>query len=182
MVGTYFEDFIIPMSIKEVFMFFQFTFKKMDPSDSLVRMAIDKLESRIQALSGHCINPHLTFSSYRGIQKIHFSMLTQDGFRIEVSHSGPDMYAELDEVVDRIESQLRKHKERLREHKGQTGIRAAAMGMPSIYRDPLWDDVLNEPKDIDAGDIMKFEAARQTLIRGQDKTAKTTPPREGALN
>lgn len=150
-------------------MFFQFTFKRMDPSDSLMTMAIDKLEWRIRAFSGHCINPHLTFSSYRGMQKIHFSMLTKDGFRIEVSHSGPDMYAELDEVADRIEAQLRKHKERLRDHKGQTGIRAASMAMPPIYLDSDWDDVLNSPKEIDAQDILKFETARKNLIRKHER-------------
>lgn len=146
-------------------MFFQFTFKKMDPSDSLMSMAIEKIGTRIQTFSGHCINPHLTFSSYRGMQQIHFSMLTKDGFKIEVSHSGPDMYAELDEVVDRIESQLRKHKERLRHHKGQTGIRTAAMGMPEIYHDARWEDVLCEPKEVDAADILKYERARRKLFR-----------------
>jgi ribosomal subunit interface protein len=146
-------------------MFFQFAFKKMDPSDSLMTMAIDKIESRIKTFSGHCINPQLTFSSYRGMQKIHFSMLTNDGFKIEVSHSGPDMYAEIDEVADRIESQLRKHKERLRDHKGQSGIRAAAGAMSDGYLDRSWDDLLHEPKTIDAEDILKYETARRDILK-----------------
>lgn len=138
-------------------MFFQFTFKNMESSDSLMSLAIEKLESRINAFSAHCINPHLTFSTYRGMQKIHFSMLTKDGFRIEVAHSGPDMYAELDEVADRIESQLRRHKEKLHQHKGNSGIRTVASKLPGIYQDPLWDDVLNEVQTVDAADILKFE-------------------------
>lgn len=148
----------------------------MEPSDSLMTMAIEKIEARIKIFSGHCINPHLTFSTFRGMQQIHFSMLTKDGFKIEVSHGGPDMYAELDEVADRIESQLRKHKERLSQRKGQTGIRAAALAMPETYQDSLWEDVLYEPKEVDAADILKYERARRHLLR-QSRRAQETVAR-----
>ena len=156
-------------------MFFQFAFKKMEPSDSLMTMAIDKIESRIKTFSGHCINPHLTFSSNRGIQKIHFAMLTNDGFKIEVSHSGPDMYAEIDEVADRIEAQLRKHKERLREHKNHTGIRAATSGMSDAYLAPSWEDVLFEPKAIDAEDILKYESTRRQVLGQRQQRFEQRP-------
>ena len=140
---------------------FQFTFKKIDSSKSLMNLAAEKIAPKIRAYNAHCINPHLTFSADRGMQKIHFSMLTGDGFKIEVSHSGPDMYAELDEVANRIESQLRRHKEKLHQDKGNTGVRAASTKIPAIYCDPSWDHVLNEEQPLDASDVLKFENARK---------------------
>lgn len=140
---------------------FQFTFKNMESSESLMTLAAEKISARIAALSGYCINPHLTFSSDRGMQKIHFSMLTKDGFRIEVSHCGPDIFAELDEVSERIETQMRRHKEKLREHKRDSGIRRIAKRLPRFYYDTLWDHVLNQEPPIDARDVLKFERARR---------------------
>ena len=128
---------------------FQFTFKKIDSSKSLMNLAAEKIAPKIRAYNAHCINPHLTFSADRGMQKI------------EVSHSGPDMYAELDEVASRIESQLRRHKEKLHQHKGNTGVRAASTKIPPIYCDPSWDHVLNEEQPLDASDVLKFENARK---------------------
>ena len=139
----------------------QFTFKKMDSSASLMDMAIEKITPRVNAFSGPCINPHVTFSAERGMQKIHFSMLTSDGFRIEVHHEGPDIYAELDEVADRIETQLKRHKEKRLHHKGDIGLRATAPALASNGEPTMWDEVLTDEAPIDAKDVLKLENARK---------------------
>ena len=139
----------------------KFSFKKMDSSSSLMDLAVEKLTPPIEAFSGPCINPHVTFSAERGIQKIHFSMLTSDGFRIEVSHAGPDIFAELDEVAKRIESQMKRHKEKKLHHKGDIGLRASAPRLTSTGKPTIWDDVLTDDAPIDAKDVFKLEDARK---------------------
>ncbi len=133
----------------------------MDSSASLMDLAVEKLTPPIEAFSGPSINPHVTFSAERGMQKIHFSMLTSDGFRIEVSHAGPDIFAELDEVASRIETQMKRHKEKKLHHKGDIGLRATAPRLNSKGAPTIWDDVLNDDAPVEANDVLKLEDARK---------------------
>lgn len=139
----------------------QFTFKKMDSSASLRDLAVEKLTPPIEAFSGPCINPHVTFSAERGMQKIHFTMLTSDGFRIEVTHAGPDIFAELDEVARRIETQMKRHKEKRLHHKGDVGLRATAPRLTANGEPTIWDEVLTDDAPIEAKDVLKLENARK---------------------
>jgi ribosome-associated translation inhibitor RaiA len=138
----------------------QFSFKKMDSSDALMSLAMEKIGSRINGYSSACINPHLTFSKEQDAWKIHFSMLTGDGYRIETSHIGPNIFAELDVIGHRIETQLLRHKEKLVLRKGSRGLSEAAKKWPAPRHAMSWSEG-SDFDPIDAGDILKIESTKR---------------------
>jgi hypothetical protein len=63
------------------------------------------------------------------------------------------MYGSVDHMVDKLETQLRKQKEKLKSHKGQKGRRDVLYLLERGY----------DNAEIDAGDILKYEAARRKV-------------------
>ncbi len=134
----------------------QFTFKHMPTSQSLIDLAEEKLEARIQKFTSRPVHTHVTFSVDGIMQKVHVSLITADGHNIEAEHSGEEMYAELDIIAEKVESQLRKHKERLKHH-GGTSIKELSR---QLSENPVpVDGELDSLSDdaIDASDILSFE-------------------------
>jgi len=134
----------------------QFTFKHMPTSQALIDLAEEKLEARIQKFTARPVHAHVTFSVEGIMQKVHVSLITADGHSVEAEHSGAEMYAELDVIAEKVESQLRKHKERLKDHGGasvkQLARKLAESPVPvDGDLDSLSDDA------IDASDILSFE-------------------------
>ena len=95
----------------------QFTFKQMQSSQALADLTGAKLKAKIDRFTARPLHAHVTFSIDGISQKIHVSLITSDGYDIEAEHCGGDMYAEVDVVAEKIEAQLRKHKERLTSRK-----------------------------------------------------------------
>lgn len=135
----------------------QFTFKQMASSQALSELVHSKLATKIERFTAQPVHAHVTFSVEGLNQRIHVSLITADGHDIEADHSGEDMYSEIDLVLEKVEAQLRKHKERLKAHKGES-IRgnlaaiAAANGTTGESLDSLSDDA------IDAKEILNFES------------------------
>ncbi len=132
---------------------FQFSFKHMETSDALKTYAEGKLKQEIQKFSTKPVECHLTFSVDRFNHTAHLSFNGGDGFAFQVDHTCTDMYGSVDHMVDKLESQLRKQKEKLKNHKGHKGRRDI------VY---LADRGF-EAAEIDAGDILKYEAAKRKV-------------------
>jgi putative sigma-54 modulation protein len=98
----------------------QFTFKHMESSQALIDLASDKLTAKISRFTTQPLHSQVTFSVEGIRQRIHVSLATADGYPIEAESISDDMYAGLDIVAEKVERQLRKHKERLTDHKGLT--------------------------------------------------------------
>lgn len=130
----------------------QFTFKQMSSSQALSDLFTEKLTTRIGKFTSRPAHAHVTFSVMGLQQKIHVSLTTADGRAIEAEHSGDDMYAEVDIVVERLEAQLRKHKERLRNHKRES---------LKLRSYPRLTELFADNDAIDASDILKLEQIRQ---------------------
>jgi putative sigma-54 modulation protein len=144
--------------IREANMKIQFTFKHMPTSQSLVDLAEEKLEARIEKFTSRPVHTHVTFSVEGISQKVHVSLITSDGHNIEADHSGEDMYAEIDIISEKVESQLRKHKERLKAHDG-LGLREISKKISMTKTDDREvEDSLSDDA-IDASDILNFEKA-----------------------
>ena len=139
----------------------QYTFKKMESSDALTALAMEKIDSRLKAYAGSCINPRVTFSRDKDIWKIHFSMRTGDGHVIEASHSGPNAFSELDIIAQRIETQLLRHKEKQTSGKGHSGLSEAAEKWSPRQRSLSWSEGSDSDAPMDAADVLKFENARR---------------------
>jgi putative sigma-54 modulation protein len=91
------------------------TFRHMDSSDALKRYAEEKLE-KVQKFIDEPIVAQviLTVEKIRHIAEV---TINAKGITIKASEETNDMYAALDAVIDKIERQLRRYKERIKEHK-----------------------------------------------------------------
>lgn len=134
---------------------FQFAFKHMESSPSLSSYAEEKLKERIEKYVTKPIDALVVFSVVRHEQTAHVHLRAGDGFGIEVEHTCEDMYASIDQLADKLSAQLKKHKEKLKNHKA---IRRAMSDAHAEVVNPT-DAVQEAP--VNAEDIVKFEAARK---------------------
>jgi len=91
------------------------TFRHLESSDALKSYAEEKLE-RIKKY----IDEPIIAQVFLNVEKIRHSAevtLTAKGITIKASEETNDMYAAVDAVVDKIERQLRRYKERIKDHK-----------------------------------------------------------------
>ncbi len=128
---------------------FQFSFKHMETSPALQAHAEEKITERIQKFVTKPDMAHVTFEVVRHEHKVHVHLAAGDGFGLEVEASSEDMYASVDLMVDKLASQLKKHKERLKDHKG-----------PKLSQVV---EVVSEPQEdaVDAAEIIKYERGRK---------------------
>lgn len=126
---------------------FQFSFRHMDTSPALQDYAEEKLREKIDKFVTKPIDAHVFFSVMRHQHSAHLKLNAGDGFSVDVEHSSPDMYATVDQMADKLEAQLRKHKEKLKDHK------------PVVVA-PFKDKV-SDADSVDATEILKFEAGRK---------------------
>ena len=129
-----------------------YSFKHMDSSPALQSYCEEKLSDRIRKFVTKPIAAHVTFSVTRHQQTVHLSLDAGDGFGIQVEHTSEDMYASIDQLADKLTAQLKKHKEKLKDHKGNRSR-------------PLTLVAESDTDSVDADDSLKYEAARQRLAR-----------------
>ena len=97
------------------------TFRHIEQSDALKSYVEEKLE-RVKKY----IDEPIIAQTYMTVEKIRHIVeitLTAKGVTIKASEATNDMYASIDAVVDKIERQLRRYKERLKGHKPSTDVR-----------------------------------------------------------
>ncbi len=119
-----------------------FTGKHLDVTPSLREYAETKL-SKLSRFFDHVQEAHVTESITRG-QHIVEVTLKVDGTLIRAEERTSDMYTSLDQVVDKLEGQLRRYKERFitrtQEALGgqkPTELVAAATATPAEEEEPL---------------------------------------------
>jgi len=91
------------------------TFRHLDPSDPLKSYAEEKLE-RVNKY----IDEPVVAQVFMTVEKIRHCAevtITAKGITIKASEETNDMYSAIDAVVDKIERQLRRYKERIKNHK-----------------------------------------------------------------
>ncbi len=91
------------------------TFRHMESSEALKSYVEEKLE-RVQKYIDEPVvaQVFLTVEKIRHIAEI---TITAKGITIKASEETNDMYASVDAVLDKIERQLRRYKEKIKEHK-----------------------------------------------------------------
>lgn len=97
------------------------TFRHMDASDAVKEYAKEKVE-KIRKYFPDPIKGHVVFSSDRGYQNTADVQITlHNGLVIKAVEATEDMYSSIDLVMAKIERQVRRYKERIRDHKPTTG-------------------------------------------------------------
>lgn len=102
------------------------TFRHMESSEALKSYAVEKTER----LSKYLVEPievHWVLSVEK-IRHIADATVTANGITIKGQGDTQDMYSSIDTAIDKLEMQVRKHKEKVKDHKNHNGesIRYAA--------------------------------------------------------
>lgn len=116
---------------REVHMNIALTFKNFDPSDHLRQYAkrrFEKLGRFLHKSENVEMTAVLTVDKFRHKADV---QLSGDGVAISAVEQSQDMYATVDMVLDKLESQLKKHAERMKE-KRRSG-RGGAEAAPGLY-------------------------------------------------
>ncbi len=132
-----------------------FAFKHMETSPALREYAESKVFERISKFVTKPITAQVTFSVDRHNHHAHCAVNGGDGFHVQVEHTSDDMYASVDRMVDKLAAQLKKHKEKLKDHKGHASFATLAEvgdgANPGVAADA-----------IDASDIIRLEKKKRT--------------------
>ncbi|HYX39530.1 MAG TPA: ribosome-associated translation inhibitor RaiA [Oligoflexus sp.] len=127
---------------------FRFSFKHMETSQALQNYAKEKIRVEVEKFVTKPIEAHVTFSVERYQHQVLCSLAGGDGFTVNVEHACADMYGSVDHMIDKMVTQLKKKKEKLKDHKHPKAV------IPFGSIEPA-DDF--EAVVIDAADIVKFE-------------------------
>jgi len=95
----------------------------MDATDALKNYAKDKLE-RIRKFLPDPIAVHVVMSKERHTHRADVNVQLHNGLKIAGHEITDDMYSSIDQVVHKIERQVRRYKDKLRAHKGKSNFEA----------------------------------------------------------
>jgi putative sigma-54 modulation protein len=101
------------------------TFRHMEQSEALKAYAEEKLE-RVKKYIDGPINAQVYFTVEK-IRHIVEIVINAKGLNTKASEATNDMYAAVDAVIDKIERQLKRYKERLKNHKPASEASGRAM-------------------------------------------------------
>jgi len=94
------------------------TFRHMDPSDNLRDYVSDKI-TKVKRYLEDPIECHVVLSVEKHRHAAEVTIVA-DGFKINGQETTTDMYSAIDMAVDKIEKQIKRHRERLRQRTGNT--------------------------------------------------------------
>src|SRR3954471_18455524 len=98
------------------------TFRHMDASQAVLEYAADKLEKIRKYFNKDPISAHAVFSVERGFHHVaDLNITLPTGIVINAKETTEDMYSSIDLAAARIERQVRKWKEKIRDHKPHGG-------------------------------------------------------------
>jgi putative sigma-54 modulation protein len=92
------------------------TFRHMEQSDALKAYAEEKLD-RVAKYIDEPINVQVYFAVEKKIRHIVEIVIAAKGISTKASEATNDMYAAIDAVIDKIERQLKRYKEKIKAHK-----------------------------------------------------------------
>ena len=109
---------------------FRYVFKRMESSDALKDYTESKLRDKIEKYVTKPIEVQVTYSVDKHNQQVRCSLTGGDGFNIDVEHTCNDIYASVDNMLDKLTVQLQKQKDKIKDkrHNKEGSIKAMAYG------------------------------------------------------
>jgi putative sigma-54 modulation protein len=101
----------------------------MEPSQQLTDYSIEKL-SKLEKYLDSVMDADITFT----VEKFRHRtvvVLTADGLKIKAEQESEDMYSSLDLVVDKLEKQIKRHREKIKDY-----IKQAPPKAPAFHAEP----------------------------------------------
>ena len=120
------------------------TFRRIDASDTLRTYAEEKLY-RIKKYVEDPIEAHVVLSveKFRHIAEV---SINANGLRLNGQEETEDLYSAIDMVVDKIESQIKRSRQKLKKRKTDAGTKTAVMQADSLADESFEED--HEPQVI----------------------------------
>ncbi|MGD2270684.1 MAG: ribosome-associated translation inhibitor RaiA [Desulfobacterales bacterium] len=113
------------------------TFKNLDPSEHLKSYVMEKLDRFDRLLDNPAeANVVLSVEKFRHIAEIN---IIGDRLNINGKEEINDMYSAIDMVLDKLEIQIKKSKQKIRERR--TGAKNRSKGIAALETEPLEDDL-----------------------------------------
>lgn len=138
------------------------TFRHMEQSEALKSYAEEKLE-RLTKYIDEPINVQVYFAVEKKIRHIVEIVITAKGINTKASEATNDMYAAIDAVLDKIERQLKRYKEKIKAHKPSGDDRGRQFSKKIFEAESIESDV------------------ESVVIRTQTETAKPMSVEEAVM-
>lgn len=116
------------------------SFRHMDPSDSVQTYASDKLQHVVQKyITGQDIDSQVVFSVERFWHVANFT-ININGLTVKSVEKTENMYSSIDKALEKVERQVRRYKDKIRDHKpSQSRPRAFTMNVIAVAEEPEAD-------------------------------------------
>lgn len=107
------------------------TFRHMDASDALRDYAVEKVGRIVGKYLPTAIEPHVILDSSNRSRQHNLAEINIHAYRFDISAraENADLYAAVDSAIDKVEAQLRKHKDRITDRKGRASLSEIAATM-----------------------------------------------------
>ncbi|MBA2849636.1 ribosome-associated translation inhibitor RaiA [Thermosulfuriphilus ammonigenes] len=126
------------------------TFRRLDPSQGLKDYAVKRLSKLAKYFGGPTeVNVILTTEKFRQIAEV---VITGNGLNLSGKEETNDMYSAIDLVVDKMERQLRRHREKIKSHKGRgpgRTVTASAAPVESEGKNVVVEQVTAKPLSVE---------------------------------
>lgn len=103
----------------------RFSFKNTQASAALKDYTEEKIVKLINKFVTKPVEAQITFSADRHLKNVHCVVAGGDGFNAQVEASSADIRTAVDNILDKLQTQLQRQKEKLKNHKARKGIKSA---------------------------------------------------------
>jgi putative sigma-54 modulation protein len=157
------------------------TFRHMDVSQAVKTYAEERLDKIKKYFHGEPLSAHATFA----VERLHhhmaeFQITLPNGIVIQARETTEDMYSSIDLAGARLERQVRKWKEKIRDHKPHGGpsfaVRGRVISQEGLEPMPDLDKVFPALATVKAG----VRAAAKVAAKPGTKTASKAPVKKAA--
>jgi len=144
------------------------TFRRMEPTESLRLYAVEKL-SKIKKYLDSPLEAHvvLEVEKFRHMAGVNLSV---DGTWVKAIEETSDMYSAIDQVMDKIEKQVKRHLSKIKERRGET-LRTGEVPEGELTPEtatPGGDEPVIQVEKLVAKPMDPEEAAMQLSLSPQD--------------
>ncbi len=144
---------------------FSVTFRHMEATEALKSYARERLE-RIKKYLPDPIAVHVVMGTERYNHRVDVNLQLHNGLQIAGHEETENMYSSIDLVVAKIERQVRRYKDKLRDHKGRTEL-SAVRWTHSVIRDELPTQALDESPETtaEASEVEQAASVPPVIVR-----------------
>ncbi len=146
-------------------------------TESMKEYAFEKL-SKIEKFHNHIMDIHVTMDVQKMEQSV-IIMLHLEHFRVKVSASSTDMYASIDRAVEKLQTKIRRWKDRIQDHHKKP--RSVIDMQVNVLKRPFTDlDLINEAIEMENA-VEEMERYEAPQIIGTDSRSMKTLTTEEAI-